>query len=42
VRESWDISEESALTKRIVRRDADSARKNMTATLERIEQLVGG
>jgi uncharacterized protein YndB with AHSA1/START domain len=42
VRESWDISEESVLTKWVVRRDASSARQNMTATLERIEQLVGG
>ena len=42
VRETWDITKESVLTRAIVRRDADSARKNMTATLERIEQLVSG
>ena len=42
VRESWDISQESALTRAVVRRDAESARKNMTATLERIAQLVTG
>jgi uncharacterized protein YndB with AHSA1/START domain len=40
VRESWDITSESAATKPLVRRDADTARKNMTATLERIERLV--
>ncbi|MBV8690282.1 MAG: SRPBCC family protein [Actinobacteria bacterium] len=40
VRETWDISEESALTKPVVRRDANAARKNMTATLENIERIV--
>jgi uncharacterized protein YndB with AHSA1/START domain len=40
VRESWDISEESPLTKPMVRRAAGATRKNMAATLERIEQLV--
>ena len=40
VRETWDITKESVLTRALVRRDADTARKNMTATLERIEQLV--
>ena len=41
VRESWDISQESPLTKPLVRLTAGSAtRKNMAATLERIEQLV--
>ena len=40
VRESWDISHESALTKPMVRRAAAATRKNMAATLERIEQLV--
>ena len=40
VRESWDISKESAMTKPVVRLGADKTRKNMAATLERIEQLV--
>ena len=40
VRESWDIRQESALTRPIVRRGADQTRKNMAATLERIEKLV--
>jgi hypothetical protein len=40
VRETWDITQESALTRAIVRRDANAARKNMTATLEKIERIV--
>jgi uncharacterized protein YndB with AHSA1/START domain len=40
VRESWDITHESALTKPLVRRGAEQTAKNMTATLERIEQLL--
>src|SRR3954452_15276259 len=40
VRESWDISQESAFTRPIVRRGAGQTRKNMAATLERIEKLV--
>ena len=40
VRESWDITHESAMTKPLVRRAAGETRKAMTATLERIEQLV--
>jgi uncharacterized protein YndB with AHSA1/START domain len=40
VRESWDISQESAATRPLVRRAAGATSKNMTATLERIEQLV--
>jgi hypothetical protein len=40
VRESWDIRQESALTRPIVRRGANQTRKNMAATLERIEKLV--
>ena len=40
VRESWDISQESGLTKPVVRMGAASTRKNMAATLERIEKLV--
>ena len=42
VRESWDISEESALTKPLVRLSASKTEKNMAATLERIEQLLAG
>lgn len=40
VRESWDISKESGVTKPMVRKAADKTRANMTATLERIERLV--
>jgi hypothetical protein len=40
VRESWDISQESAVTRPLVRRGANQTRKNMAATLERIDQLV--
>lgn len=40
VRESWDISQESALTKPVVRLAARETRKNMAATLERIEDVV--
>ncbi|MGZ4689686.1 MAG: SRPBCC family protein [Acidimicrobiia bacterium] len=40
VRETWDITEESAPTKPLVRKGADKARKDMAATLERIEDLV--
>lgn len=40
VRESWDISQESAVTKPLVRRGAADTRKNMAATLARIEELV--
>lgn len=40
VRESWDISKESALTRPLVRRGADHTRKNMEATLARIEELT--
>ena len=40
VRESWDISQESRITKPVVRMGAASTRKHMAATLERIEQLV--
>jgi uncharacterized protein YndB with AHSA1/START domain len=40
VRESWDIRQESIITRPVVRLSADKTRKNMTATLERIEQLV--
>ena len=41
VRESWDITQESPLTKPLVRLTASkTTRKNMAATLERIEDLV--
>lgn len=41
VRESWDITKESPLTKPVVRLAAATTAKNMTATLERIETLLG-
>ncbi len=41
VRESWDIRQESALTKPVVKAFASKeTAKNMAATLERIEQVV--
>ena len=40
VRESWDIRHESPLTKPLVRMQADVTRKNMAATLARIEDLL--
>jgi uncharacterized protein YndB with AHSA1/START domain len=40
VRESWDISQEGALSKPMVRLAADKTRQNMAATLERIEQVL--
>ncbi len=41
VRESWDITRESPLTKWLISRvGAADARKNMAATLRRIEELV--
>jgi uncharacterized protein YndB with AHSA1/START domain len=40
VRETWDISQESAFTKPIVRFARSKTEQNMTATLERIEQKV--
>ncbi|MGH3577911.1 MAG: SRPBCC family protein [Mycobacterium sp.] len=40
VREEWDISAESPITRPIVKRAAAATRKNMEATLARIEQLV--
>jgi uncharacterized protein YndB with AHSA1/START domain len=40
VRESWDIRQESALTKPVVRKGAKATAENMAATLARIEQLV--
>lgn len=40
VRESWDITQEKGGSKPFVRKLADATRKNMAATLERIEQVV--
>jgi hypothetical protein len=40
VRESWDITHESWMSKPLVRQGADHTRKAMAATLVRIEQLV--
>ena len=40
VRESWDISKEAAPTKLSVRRMAGTTRKNMTATLDRLAELL--
>lgn len=40
VRESWDITQESPASRPFVRRMASATRKNMAATLERIEELV--
>ena len=40
VRETWDVSEESPMTRGIVRKGADHTRKNMEATLARIEEMT--
>ena len=40
VTESWDISQERALTKPLVRQAAGKTRGNMAKTLERIEQVL--
>jgi uncharacterized protein YndB with AHSA1/START domain len=40
VRESWDISKESALTRGLVRMGAGKTRKDMEATLARIEEIT--
>ncbi len=42
VSESWDIRQESALTRPIVRKSAEKTCKDMAATLERIDGLVTG
>ncbi len=42
VRETWDITHESALTRPFARMGADHARTSMAATLARIEELVTG
>jgi uncharacterized protein YndB with AHSA1/START domain len=40
VKESWDISQEAAFTKPVVRRAADVTRKNMMQTLDRIAEVL--
>jgi len=40
VRESWDISHESVLSKWMVKGQGEATAKNMAATLERIEQVL--
>jgi uncharacterized protein YndB with AHSA1/START domain len=40
VTESWDIRQEAALTKGVVRKAAEETRKNMAKTLERIEESL--
>ena len=40
VRETWDISRESLLTKPLVRQGGKATAKNMAATLDRIAEIV--
>ena len=40
VRETWDITQESPVTKPFARMGADDASRNMAATLARIEEIV--
>jgi uncharacterized protein YndB with AHSA1/START domain len=40
VKESWDIRQESPVTRPVVRRAAEQTRRNMARTLERIEQVL--
>ena len=40
VRESWDITSESAFTKPLVRKGASKTRESMAQTLARIDELV--
>ena len=42
VRETWDITQESPLSRASTRRMAGLSRKNMEQTLARIEELVSG
>lgn len=42
VRESWDISKESIFTKPLIRNLGEETKRNMTRTLERIEELLAG
>jgi uncharacterized protein YndB with AHSA1/START domain len=41
VTETWDVSQESAFTKPGVRKLAGQTKKNMAATLDRIQELLG-
>ena len=40
VRESWDLSQESAISKPFARKGAATTRRNMEATLVRIEEVL--
>lgn len=40
VRESWDITQESSISRAVVRRGAAVTRRNMAATLQRIEDVL--
>ena len=40
VRESWDITGENALMRPIVRKAGETTRKNMAATLDRLEERL--
>lgn len=42
VRESWDISRESALTKPLIRSAGAATRRNMASTLARLDAIVAG
>jgi uncharacterized protein YndB with AHSA1/START domain len=42
VRETWDISQESPFTRPAVRMIAEKTRRNMAATLARIEEVLAG
>ena len=42
VTETWDIRKERPLTKPLVRRLAEETRQNMSRTLARIEEILGG
>lgn len=41
VRETWDLTEESALSRPLARRLAAKTLRDMTATLDRLEELLG-
>ncbi|HMC38167.1 MAG TPA: SRPBCC family protein, partial [Acidimicrobiales bacterium] len=40
VKETWDISQESPLTRRMVRTATEATARDMAATLQRIERLL--
>ncbi len=42
VRETWDITQESPLSRFSTRRMASMTKRNMEKTLERIDEIVGG